>query len=323
MAAEDATGTLETGDLRATIMRTGLCVARQDRSLRYTGILNAPPGFPASFRPGADDAEIFASDDADRLAELKRLVINTARPARTEIAIRQNDGARWFEIMLEGDENGIVSVIRDISREKRVDDTMRALLREVSHRSKNLLAIILSIASQTGRHSADIQEFLPRFQGRLQSLAFSQDLVTSSNWRGTMLRQLVEAQVARLWPDRQDRVRFSGVNPWLDPNATLHLGLGLHELAANSVRFGALADGGPGVEVTATIDEEPGFERRLLFRWSEPLRAGAGRPDARRFGTLALERIVPASIDGSASLEFNDGYMQYELTVPEGQFSIE
>ena len=122
---------------------------------------------------------------------------------------------------------------------------MRALLREVSHRSKNLLAIIQSIATQTGRYSGTIDSFLSRFRGRLQSLASSQDLVTSSNWRGADLRELVLGQVGRYVADpTRAHAASKAPIPISIPMRRLHIGLALHELAVNSVSYGALSKAG-------------------------------------------------------------------------------
>ena len=98
-------------------------------------------------------------------------------------------------------------------------------MREVSHRSKNLLAIIQSIATQTGRYSDGITDFLTRFRGRLQSLASSQDLVTSSNWRGAALRELVSGQVGRYSSDLAQSLRLAGETR-AAASATLGLGKG-------------------------------------------------------------------------------------------------
>ncbi|TGU42030.1 histidine kinase, partial [bacterium M00.F.Ca.ET.146.01.1.1] len=89
-----------------------------------------------------------------------------------------------------GEVQGVVTTMVETTEQKRREQTLKTLLREVSHRSKNLLAIIQSIATQTGRYSETLGDFLTRFRGRLQSLASSQDLVTSSNWRGAALREL-------------------------------------------------------------------------------------------------------------------------------------
>src|SRR5690606_21112573 len=110
----------------------------------------------------------------------------------------------------EGIIQGVVTTIVEITERKHREQTLRTLLREVSHRSKNLLAIIQSIATQTGRYSSGIDSFLDRFRGRLQSLASSQDLVTSSNWRGAMLHELVDGQVSRFLGEADTAVRLDG-----------------------------------------------------------------------------------------------------------------
>ena len=169
------------------------------------------------------------------------------------------EGVRWFQVWVDadrgdcGDVHGVVTTMVETTEQKRREQTLRTLLREVSHRSKNLLAIIQSIATQTGRYSGHIDDFLTRFRGRLQSLASSQDLVTSSNWRGAALRELVIGQVGRYGADPAHSLRFQGANPYLNPNAALHIGLAMHELAVNSVSYGALSRPDGFVEVTADL----------------------------------------------------------------------
>ncbi len=90
-----------------------------------------------------------------------------------------------------------------------------------------MLAIVPSIVNQTGRHSDTIQSFLRKFSGRIQSLAASQDLVTSSNWRAADLSDLVQDQVVRYVGESAGVVELKGAHPYLTPNASLHIGLAL------------------------------------------------------------------------------------------------
>src|SRR5690606_26338767 len=136
---------------------------------------------------------------------------------RLEICIPGTPGERedqWFDLWIDADTtpdgtpSGIITTIVETTDQKRREQTLRVLLREVSHRSRNLLAIIQSIATQTGRYSSTVDGFLARFRGRLQSLASSQDLVTSSNWRGADLGDLVHGQAARFSATPQAAVRL-------------------------------------------------------------------------------------------------------------------
>jgi two-component sensor histidine kinase len=200
---------------------------------------------------------------------------------------------------------------------------LQTLLREVSHRSKNLLAIIQSVATQTGRFSGTVDDFLKRFRGRLQSLASSQDLVTMSNWRGADLRELAVNQVGRFCADPGRNIRFEGVNPYLNPNATLHFGLALHELAVNSVSFGALSKSDGLVTISADYPAQGEVGHALTLTWAEEIPHLAEPLKERRFGSLALERVVPASLNGKASFSAEDGRLEYRLTVPTGNFEID
>jgi two-component sensor histidine kinase len=118
-------------------------------------------------------------------------------------------------------------------------------------------------------------------------------------------------------------LRVTGVNPLLGPNASLHVGLAIHELAANAVLHGALAEGMAGnVWVDAHLAERPGEAPDLVIEWQE---AGidASRPRHEpRFGTLVLERIVPLSVGGSAEFSIDSDGVRYRLSIPADQFEL-
>jgi two-component sensor histidine kinase len=309
------------------LRNAGIAVLYQDRELKTVWARNmrAPwfagdPGDPKSGLP---------ESQAERLAASRRNVIATGNPEHFEITVPGEDGVRWFEIWVDADfgadgaVHGVMTTKIETTEQKRREQTLRALLREVSHRSKNLLAIIQSIASQTGRYSDTITDFMARFRGRLQSLAASQDLVTSSNWRGAALRELVAGQVGRYGSDPVRSLRFQGVNPFLNPNAALHIGLALHELAVNSVSYGALSRSDGFVDVDAALASDDGHDPSLSLVWTEIIPVRDGRRNAKRFGSVALERVVPASLNGTAALNIADDRLEYRLVVPHGNFETD
>jgi len=81
---------------------------------------------------------------------------------------------------------GLITTGVNVTELRMREQVLKILLREVIHCSKNLLAIMQSIAVQTARFSDSVISFLKKFQGRIQSLSHSQDLVTDSNWRGAL-----------------------------------------------------------------------------------------------------------------------------------------
>ena len=303
----------------------GISVLYQDRELKTVWARN----MRAPWADTADSEGILPLVHAERIDTAKRNVMSSGNAERLELNVAAEDGVRWFQVWIDADHGdggtvqGVVTTMVETTEQKRREQTLKTLLREVSHRSKNLLAIIQSIATQTGRYSDTIGDFLTRFRGRLQSLASSQDLVTSSNWRGAALRELVSGQVGRYGADPVHSLRFRGVNPYLNPNAALHIGLAMHELAVNSVSYGALSRPGGFVEVTANLTAAAAGEPALSLTWAEAIGANDNQHSEKRFGSVALERVVPASLNGTATLEITAGRLEYHLVVPHGNFETD
>jgi two-component sensor histidine kinase len=307
------------------LRHTGISLIYQDLELKVVWAENIPPSWSEESLSGKTDHEFLPDGEAARVSALKQTVRRTGEPQNLEISVPNGSTTHWYEISVDADKdargtvNGIITTAIDVTDRRRREQTLRALLREVSHRSKNLLAIIQSIATQTGRYSGTIDGFLSRFRGRLQSLASSQDLVTSSNWRGADLRELVFGQVGRYVADPTRHLHIEGPNPYLNPNAALHIGLALHELAVNSVSYGALSQATGFV----TISAEPGEQHELTLIWREALTPSARIGGEKRFGSVALERVVPAALNATATLEIGKTGLEYRLTIPAGSLAME
>ncbi|MBD0417246.1 sensor histidine kinase [Tianweitania sp. Rool2] len=273
-------------------------------------------------------SEMTTSLASPRMVEMRSRVASTGKAEGFEISSADDAGLHWFDVWIdpdvaaEGRIEGLVTTLVETTEHKRRDQTLKALLREVSHRSRNLLAIAQSIATQTGRYTDTIEAFLGRFRGRLQALATSQDLVTSSNWRGAGFRETVTSQMARYTQRTPSALKISGADPYLNPNAALHVALAIHELTVNSVSHGALKTAGGEVTVTAKIAPDPSsHEPQLTIVWCEHLPLGPSEGEIRRrFGSVTLERAVPAALNGTARLEIGPGEVCYQLIVPGSNF---
>lgn len=317
---------LRRGLLRA-LRNTGIIVIYQTPDLSVLWAQNVPAGWSQGDILGKTDSEFLSGPMAGRIMELKRGVLATGQPEKLEFHEGVEGGGRWYDMWIDADTGeddeiaGLVTTMVEVTDRKRREQTLRTLLREVSHRSKNLLAIIQSIATQTGRNASGVDSFLDRFRGRLHSLASSQDLVTSSNWRGAMLSELVEGQVGRFRENDDDSVRFEGVDVHLNPNAALHIGLALHELVVNSMSHGALARPGGHARLTAVLSPRNGGTDApsLILTWSEQAGA-AGLPERKDFASVALERVVPLSLDGTARFDVSEERLDYRLEVPAANF---
>jgi len=298
-------------------------VLHQDSDHRFDIAENPPSNWLPQQFLGRVEADIFPAEIATAFTAAHDRCRDSGEEQYITFELGEGQRRRHFETRLVLDDDGITAIMIDMTDERARDQAVASLLREVSHRSKNLLAIVQSVAMQTAHHSGDIQDFLDKFRGRLHALSSTQDLVTESNWRGTYLQSLVTSQLTRVGSALLANVRVTGENPLLGPNASLHIGLAIHELSANAVLHGALAGNQPGhVWVDARVERRAGLPGDLVIEWQE---TGIDTDQVRReprFGTLVLERIVPLSVGGTADFTIERDSVRYRLVVPADQFEV-
>jgi two-component sensor histidine kinase len=300
----------------------GASIIIQDAQHRYLFVTNLPEIWEQVFPEAPSDEIIFGTDVAGRLAALKEDMKDAGQKAQLEVMV---GAEQFFEFRIQSvqfAQGGVhlVTTIIDRSEERHRERLLRALLREVSHRSKNLLAIIQSIALQTARYSGSLDLFLHKFRGRLYSLSQSQDLITDSSWRGAYFFELVQQQTEKYLPENKELVKVSGDNLLLSPNASLHLGLALHELIVNAVSHGSLLRSRLPVDVSCMRKHVDGQDVVEML-WHEPLQSALkqvedGEQLKTHFGSTVLERVVPASVNGKAQYVIAQDQIAYRLIFP-------
>jgi PAS domain S-box-containing protein len=192
-----------------------------------------------------------------------------------------------LELIRTGGSQFVVETNRDITERRKADEVRNLLVGELNHRVKNMLAIVQSIAAQTGRTSASIDQFIRRFNGRLQSLSSAHHMLTEAHWSGASLRELITSQIAVSAGELQN-VDIEGVDVFVPPQTALQMTLMLHELTTNALKHGSLSD--PNGRVTVSWTIEAGAVPRIILLWTERGGPPVTLPVARGFGTLLLER---------------------------------
>jgi PAS domain S-box-containing protein len=158
-------------------------VYTQDRDLRYTSISNPMLGRAIEDILGRTDAEILSPEAGAAMIAVKRAVLASGEAKRAEVPLEDAPGIRWHDLHIEplrnevGDVVGLTCASVDVTERKEGEAHLRLLLRELTHRSKNLLAVIQAMARQTARHTGSVETFLTQFGARLQALAASHDLL--------------------------------------------------------------------------------------------------------------------------------------------------
>lgn len=303
-------------------MRASLIL--QNEAMDYLCVTGLPDCWTVDRNSMPADRAIFGDVIARQLSESKLRALKTGNTEQLEIRLGED---RVFEFRIlavpaRSGEQQVITTIIDRSEDRRREKVLQQLLREVSHRSKNLLAVIQSIATQTSQHSDSLESYVQKFRGRVFSLSRSQDLITDSGWRGAHVRELLEQQVGSYVNGRIELIRFTGDNALLSPNAAMHLGLAFHELVINAVTHGAILRG-DAVTVTSAVGlDDTG--KHLTITWEERPK-GSGRhavtpvAPASRFGRAILERVVPTSVGGTAEYRLGPSGVRYQIRFPIGQ----
>jgi len=200
----------------------------------------------------------------------------------------------------------------ELLRRERREDHIRMLLRELVHRSKNLLAVVLAIAKQTAsrRDTMTIDDYVIRLAARIHGLALTHDLIVDEEGRGVTVDDLAARQLAPFIGEAM-RIQCEGPRLLLTPVAAQNLGLALHELAANAVKYGSLST--PPGRIHLTWHHSP---PRLHITWREREGSPAKAPAHKGFGYVVLARLVPEALDGEAELEFSPQGFSWRLAIP-------
>ncbi|WP_051631180.1 sensor histidine kinase [Afifella pfennigii] len=214
---------------------------------------------------------------------------------------------------------------------------LEVLTREVVHRSKNLMTVVQSLASQTAASSSDKTEFLSKLSGRLSSLAAALDAVARGEREEVELSALIESQLEHYRAAFGERIRIDGPSLRIRPEAAQQIGLAVHELATNAVKYGALSKADGKVTVSWRV-EEAGTEGAakdgpaVQLHWCEEVARGkapnrqgeavstsATAADSRAeagFGTKLLEFAVPQTLRAKMRRELGANGFSYALSIP-------
>ncbi|SDB43712.1 sensor histidine kinase [Belnapia rosea] len=270
-------------------------------------------------------AEGVHPEDLDRCIAIYTDAFDARRDFSMQYRLRRHDGVyRWLldngrPYQVDGHFAGYFGSCIDVTEMKQALDQQDALVAELTHRIRNTLAVVVAMADQTRRHSPALEEFHPRFLGRLHALSRAHDALFRQGWIGTSLELVVrEALAPHMEPGQ---IAIAGPPVQLPAGGAVALGIALHELATNALKHGALSTPAGQVRIAWGEAEADAAGRRWhLLRWEE---SGGppvpGRPSRRGMGTRLLEGGLGAQIGGTVDLDFAPAGLRCAMRLPAPQ----
>ncbi len=207
---------------------------------------------------------------------------------------------------------GLVGVSVEITGQKRVEARLRLLVDELDHRLKNTLGVVQGIVLKTldGSDPATRQALVSRLVG----LAAVHDLLTRKQWEGAGLEDVVAVVLAPHGGPNGPRFRISGPKLRLSPKAAQTMSMGLHELATNALKHGALSNAGGAVTIDWIVTDE--HVPRLRLTWAEQGGSAVTPPVRNGFGSWLMRRGLPHDLAGTVRLSFDQAGLVCVIEAP-------
>jgi two-component sensor histidine kinase len=184
------------------------------------------------------------------------------------------------------------------------EDRLHFVMNELVHRTKNLLTLAQAMMRQLAKQADSVEGFQAAVAERLDGLVRSIELLTSEQWAGASLRRVVDIHLDA-FPQAVEQIEIIGKDFMLKPEAVQNLGLTLHELATNSVKYGALSI--PEGRVTFSWEEvevENQTEPMLRFIWRELSGPAVKVPERSGFGTTVIKMHAAAAFRGTVQVDY-------------------
>jgi PAS domain S-box-containing protein len=279
--------------------------------------------------PGAASfsAQVHPDDRAAVEAEMARLseIREDETIFRTFRLLLPDGTVRWCSSRgrtvhsAAGGPTRMIGLLEDITERKQWEETQKVLVAELEHRTRNLMAVVQSIAQQTMETAKSLEEFEVSFNRRIEALGRVQSLLSRSDSRPVAVGTLVSMELEALDADALgDKITLGGPKVLLRKAAVQMLTLAIHELATNALKYGALASEVGRMSVTWRI-EGTGLDRRLALEWVErgiappPVSTG---PTRRGYGRTLIEEALPYSLSARTRFELGADSLRCVISLP-------
>lgn len=251
-----------------------------------------------------------------------RVALHAGQSFQGETVNYRKDGTEYHvewlitPVLDEGRIMHWVAAQRDVTERKRAEERQARMRDELNHRVNNSLSAVQSVAAQTFREGQkNIEEVWAVFQGRLLALSRAHILLARGNWEGVLLQELAEGQLMVHRDGDAGRINIAGPEVRLRSGATVVLGMALHELATNALRYGALSSPGGRVQLRWSVQSD-GKARLLRLLWLEQGGPPVHAPPRLGFGSRLIERGLAHEVGAGVRLLFEPSGLRCEVDAP-------
>lgn len=206
-----------------------------------------------------------------------------------------------------GVEGAVVTLV-DVSTLARAEEQQKVLIAELNHRVKNMLAVIIAIVKTSLRGKAIERGVLDTLLNRLHGMARAYELLSARSWSAVGVRDIIEQELGVF---ETGRIHVSGANVELEPTKALALGMVIHELATNAVKYGALSNEDGAVRVGWTVDEG-----RVALDWRETGGPATAVPEPTGFGLVLIKGQIEQQLDGELETTFGPEGLTFRMAFP-------
>lgn len=272
-------------------------------------------------------ARVHPEDLASVEAESKRAIAENQPFYATYRIVQPNgkiiwcESRRFYEYDSQNKPKRMIAVAMDVTDHKLAEEHQRLMVRELHHRVKNTLATVQAIASSTARSAPDMESFRRSFADRIVSLSKTHTLLVSNSWDKIVLRDLLTSELSSFDDGKSERIRLHGPQIELASDAALSLGMAIHEMTTNAVKYGALSKPEGSVEVTWVVRPN-GAASGLRLVWTEQGGPVTVPPNRKGFGSQLIEKVIVDKLGANVDMQFKPEGLCCTISMPfEGQYA--
>ncbi len=211
--------------------------------------------------------------------------------------------------------DGIIVTFVDVTSIAQAEQHQQLLVDELNHRVKNMLTVVISMASQTLRRSDTLEEFEKSYMGRVHALSTAYSLLSNEGWQTVLLKALLVEELQPFFSPDHSNIVLEGPHVLLEPRAALSLGMATHELTTNAVKHGALSAPEGIVQIAWHVEQSPGGEI-LVLNWSEANGPSVLPPTRKGFGMTLIERGLKQGMSAEVTVEFHPAGVKATVRAP-------